>query len=119
MKRIFLILGLVGGLASAQIKVSVAGLQVVGEGYASEGAKVNQGGGLRAFNWRSGTKVALLLKSGPNSIVSLDRAGSKVTVFGDDPGTDFTKVKSRFSQKAVNFDFPQTSEDGKALMFAS
>ena len=115
MKNIICAFGMLGGLASAQVEVKVAGLKVVGPAYKGEGDEKNNSG-LRAFNWSSGTKVALLLKSAEKSIVLLDKDGSKVSTFGDDKGTDFTKIKSRYSSRSVSFGFPQESKDGKALM---
>ena len=104
------------GVSSAQVDVSVAGLQVVGKGYKPGGEANKNAQELRAFNWHTGTRVALLLTSKDKSIVNLDKDGSKVTVFGDDLGTDFTKAKGKFSRKGANFGFPNLSEDGKALI---
>lgn len=116
MKYTLLILGMALGVVSAQLEVSVAGLQVVGEGYAPKGDDKKMGQELRAFNWNAGTKIALLVKSKGKTIIGMDEDGSKVTVFSDDKGTDFTKVKRRFSRKSVGFGFPRLSEDGMALM---
>ncbi|MFT6862941.1 MAG: hypothetical protein ACJAVK_001502 [Akkermansiaceae bacterium] len=111
-----LFFGMALGVASGQLDVSVAGLQVVGEGYTPEVADKEMFQELRAFNWKAGTKVALLVKSKGKTIIGMDEEGSTVTVFSDDKGTDFTKVKRRFSNKSVGFGFPRLSEDGKALM---
>ncbi len=76
MKKAMMVFGLVVGMASAQVDVSVAGLQVVDKGYKPEGDGENKGKELRAFNWNSGSRVALLLESKGKSIVGLDERGS-------------------------------------------
>ena len=116
MKNTVLIFGMALGVASAQLEVSVAGLQVVGEGYAPESEGKKMGQELRAFNQSSGTKIALLVKSKGKTIIGMNEDDSNVVVFSDDKGTDFTKVKRRFSRKSVGFGFPRLSEDGMALI---
>ena len=76
MKKAMMVFGLVVGMASAQVDVSVAGLQVVDKGYKPEGDGENKGKELRSFNWNSGSRVALLLESKGKSIVGLDERGS-------------------------------------------
>ena len=119
MKKVLLTFGLAAlviatGSASAEVKMSVAGLQVVDDGYKVEGEKGSAE--LRAFNWHRGTRVALLFKSEGKSIVKLDEKGSKLSVFGDGEGTDFMKAKSRFSSKPYRFERSDASSDGKALL---
>lgn len=116
MKFTICFLSLVLGVATAQVEVSVSGLQVVGPGYVPEGEDNKMMDELQAFNGFSGTKVGVLVKTKEKSIVNLDQEKSKVTVFGDETGTDLTKAKARFSSGKVDFGFPDVSKDGKALM---
>ena len=90
----------------------MAGLQVVGKEYQEEGTKEE----LRAFNWSPGTNIALLLKSDDKAIVGFDKEKSTLSRFGDDKGTDFLKVKRRFSDQPFSFGMEQESESRKALM---
>lgn len=116
MKHLMMLFGFAVSVASAQVDLSVIGLQVVGDGYSPAGGDRKMNQELRAFNWSKGTKVALLLKSQGKAIVALDEDGSKISVFGDDQGTDFTKMKGKFGREGVGFGFPRVSEDGKALL---
>ena len=77
-----MVFGLVAGVASGEVKVELAGLQVTANGYVPEGE--NEFNSLRAFNRQLGTKVGLLVTSSDKAIVKLDEEKSKVTVFSDD-----------------------------------
>ncbi|MCY3023220.1 MAG: hypothetical protein NTW87_29945 [Planctomycetota bacterium] len=71
---------------------------------------------LRAFNWFSGTTLALLVTVPQGGLVSFDRDASKVTSFADDKGKDLTKSdgKGRFMSDKAGFEMmPNFSEDGK------
>ncbi len=117
MRALFYILGLAAGIAPAQVEVSVAGIRVVGKGYRAEKEGQNLNGGeLRAFNNFVGTSVGLLITSKEKVIVGIDEDGSKITVFGDDQGTDFTKAKGRYGRKGAQFGFSDQSDDKMALM---
>jgi hypothetical protein len=111
----FVLVGSFLGLASfafADVKVSVAGLRVVGKEYKEEGSEET----LRAFSWSSGTNIALLIQSDDKAIVFFDKDKSTITGFSDDKGFDFLKVKKRFSNKPFSFGMEQESESRKALM---
>lgn len=112
-KKVAITMGLLTGVACGEMKVEVNGVRVVGKGYSSKKDAMN--GELRAFNWSAGTSVALLVKSDGAKIVSLNEKKSKITVFSDDQGTDFMKVKSRFSNNPYKFEWSKVSEDGVAL----
>lgn len=116
MKKALMILGMTVGFAAAQVDVSVAGIQVVGKGYRSESEKEKMQADLRAFNWHSGTRIALLVTSKDKAIVNVDKDGSKVTALADEEGTDFTKAKGRFGRGGAKFGFPNFSDDQKAMM---
>jgi len=74
-----MVFGLVAGVASGEVKVELAGLQVTATGYVPEGE--NEFNSLRAFNRQLGTKVGVLVTSSDKAIVKLDEEKSKVTVF--------------------------------------
>lgn len=116
MKKAFVILGLAAGFASAQVDVSVAGVQVVGKGYTSDSEEKKMQADLRAFNWHSGTRIALLVTSKDKAIVNVDKDGSQVTALADEKGTDFTKAKGKFGRSGAKFGFPDFSDDQKAMM---
>ena len=117
MKALFCILGLAAGVAAAQVEVSVAGIRVVGKGYRAEQEDQKfKGGKLRAFNHFAGTSVGLLITSKEKVIVGLDEDRSKITIFGDSQGTDFTKAKGLFGRKGAKFGFSDQSDDKMALM---
>jgi len=113
MKKVAIAIGLWTGVVCGEMKVEVSGIRVVTEGYSSK--KDAMMGEIRAFNWSSGTSVALLVKSEGAKIVSLDEKKSKLSVFADDQGTDFMKVKSQFTQDPYSFEWSEVSEDGVAL----
>lgn len=113
MKKFAIAMGLLTGVVSGEMKVEVSGIRVVGKGYSSR--KDAMSDEIKAFNWSSGTSVALLVKSDGAKIVSLNEKKSKITVFADDKGTDFMKVKSRFSNQPCKFEWSEVSEDGVAL----
>ncbi|MGB0143747.1 MAG: hypothetical protein ACPGJR_01445 [Akkermansiaceae bacterium] len=96
----------------AGVKVSAVGLRVVGKEYKEEGAQES----LRAFNWTPGTSLALFFQSDSKAIVNFEKEKSTITSFGDDKGTDFLKVKKRFSNKSYSFGMKQESESRKALL---
>ncbi len=115
MKNIFALSWIIfTGFAVGEVTVSVAGLQVVGDGY--QGKEEGENAELRAFNWSEGTQVSLLFKSEGKGIVKIDEEATKLTVFKTDQGTNFLKAKSRFSRGSFHFDLPRTSEDKKALI---
>lgn len=113
MKKVFLAMGLLVGMAGAEVNLEVNGVRVVGDGYK---AKADAGNAeLRPFNWTKGTSLSLLLTTKDLSIVGLNEKESKLTVLADDQGTDFMKVKSRFSRNPYKFGWISVSQDGKAL----
>ena len=117
MKALFCILGLAAGVAAAQVEVSVAGIRVVGKGYRAEQEDQKfKGDKLRAFNHFAGTSVGLLITSKEKVIVGLDEDGSKITIFGDSQGTDFTKANGLFGREGAKFGFSDQSDDKMALM---
>ena len=87
MNKIAIVTGLLTGVVCGEMKVEVSGIRVVGKGYSSKKDAMN--GEIRAFNWSSGTSGAL--------------------------GTDFMKMKSRFSDAPYKFGWSEVSEDGVAL----
>ncbi len=117
MRALFCILGLAVGVASAQVEVSVAGIRVVAKGYRSEQEDQKfKGDEVRAFNSFAGTSVGLLITSKEKVIVGMDEDRSKITVFGDSQGTDFTEAKGRLGRGGVEFGFSHQSNDKMALM---
>ena len=109
-----MVFGLVAGVASGEVKVELAGLQVTAKGYVPKGE--NEFNSLRAFNRQLGTKVGLLVTSSDKAIVKLDEEKSKVTVFSDDQETDLIKVKGRFGRKSGVFRMTSEAKDGKAII---
>ena len=109
-----MVFGLVAGVASGEVKVELAGLQVTANGYVPEGE--NEFNSLRAFNRQLGTKVGLLVTSSDKAIVKLDEEKSKVTVFSDDQETDLIKVMGRFGRKSGVFRMTSEAKDGKAFI---
>ena len=109
-----MVFGLVAGVASGEVKVELAGLQVTANGYVPEGE--NEFHSLRAFNRQLGTKVGVLVTSSDKAIVKLDEEKSKVTVFSDDQETDLIKVKGRFGRKSGVFRMTSEAKDGKAII---
>lgn len=109
-----MVFGLVAGVASGEVKVELAGLQVTAKGYVPEGE--NEFNSLRAFNRQLGTKVGLLVTSSDKAIVKLDEEKSKVTVFSDDQKIDLIKVKGRFGRKSGVFRMTSEAKDGKAII---
>ena len=117
MRALFCILGLAVGIAAAEVEVSAAGIRVVAKDYRAEQEDQKfKGGQLRAFNNFAGTSVGLLITSKEKVIVGIDEDGSKITIFGDSQGTDFTKAKGFFGRKGVKFGFSEQSDDKMALM---
>ena len=109
-----MVFGLVAGVASGEVKVELAGLQVTAKGYVPKGE--NEFYSLRAVNRQLGTKVGLLVTSSDKAIVKLDEEKSKVTVFSDDQETDLIKVKGRFGRKSGVFRMTSEAKDGKAII---
>ena len=110
-----LVAGLLLGLGSfvvAEVKVSAVGLRVVGKGFKEEGSDDE----LRAFHRFAGTSIGLMIQSEGKAIVNFDEEATKITSFADDKGTDFLKVKSRFSSKPYSFEMAQESKSRKVWM---
>lgn len=69
--------------------------------------------GLRAFNWSTGTSVALLFKVPGGNVIRMDNRESRVKSFTDSSGNSLlTDAKAA----QAGFGFPNISKDRKAFM---
>lgn len=114
MKNIVAVLSLVSGVALAEIKVDVVGVQVTGKGYVAEGQ--NDVHALKPFNWHAGTRVGLMVTTDGKTMIGVDEDKSKVTAFTDDLETNFLESKGRFGRKGAKFDRPDLGKDRKGLV---
>ncbi len=96
--------------AAAEPKVQVCGVRVVGVGYENEDEL------LRAFRWRKGTTVALLVTVPEGGLISVNRDETKVTRMADDRGTDLTVSSKGLAREAQVSRGAQVSDDGKACV---
>jgi hypothetical protein len=96
--------------AAAEPKVQVCGVRVVGQGYENEDEL------LRAFHWRKGTTVALLVTVPEGGLISVNRDETKVTRMTDDRGTDLTVSQKGITREAQVSRGAQVSADAKACI---
>jgi hypothetical protein len=96
--------------AAAEPKVQVCGVRVVGAGYENEDEL------LRAFRWRKGTTVALLVTVPEGGLISVNRDETKVTRMADDRGTDLTVSSKGITREPQVSRGAQVSADGKACV---
>jgi len=110
--RFLFVCGCLVGLAPlAKAKVSVAGMRIVGEAYGED-----NGMGLRAFNWNTGSYLALLLVHEEGGLIDFDANASELTEFKDDTGKSLLRgTDSGFGEGIKGF--ASFSDDGKAMMF--
>lgn len=95
---------------AAEPKVQVCGVRVVGAGYENEDEL------LRAFRWRKGTTVALLVTVPEGGLISVNRDETKVTRMADDRGTDLTVSSKGITREPQVSRGAQVSADGKACV---
>jgi len=115
MKRLIATSCAIIGCAYGEVEIEFNGLRIVGKGYSSNSNNQSGNEEIRPFNWTSGTSLSLLVSTDDLSIVGLNQKESRLTKFTDDQGTDFLKVKNRFSGKAIKFGWVEVSQDAKAL----
>ena len=96
--------------AAAEPKVQVCGVRVVGAGY-ENGDEI-----MRAFRWRKGTTVALLVTVPDGGLISVNRDETKVTKMADDRGTDLTVSSRGITRDAQVSRGIQISVDGKSCI---
>jgi hypothetical protein len=98
------------GQTPAEPKVQVCGVRVVGQGYENEDDL------LRAFHWRKGTTVALLVTVPQGGLISVNRDETKVTQMTDDRGTDLTTSQKGITRAAQAARGAQVSADARACI---
>jgi hypothetical protein len=91
-------------------KVRVCGVRVVGAGY-EDADDV-----LRAFHWRKGTTVALLVTVPEGGVIAVNRDETKVVKMADDRGTDLRVSLTGITREAQVSKGSQVSADGKACL---
>ena len=96
------------GAASAQPKVEVRGLRIVGDGYGEFM------GGVRPFNWTKGVSLALLVTIPDGGLIAFDKDAGKVKALVDDKGTDLLPGK-KYGKPGFGM-MNSISKDGKACM---
>ncbi len=94
--------------ADEPMKVSVRGIRVIGPAYGDEQNE------LTAFNWQTGTAVALLVERPGAGLISFDDDASKLESFTDDQGD--TLIKDEGFNRGGFSPFANFSKDGKAAM---
>lgn len=95
---------------AAEPQVQVCGVRVVGAGY-ENGDEI-----MRAFRWRKGTTVALLVTVPEGGLISVNRDETKVTKMTDDRGTDLTVSSKGITREAQASRRIQVSADGKSCI---
>ena len=93
--------------AAAEPKVQVCGVRVVGAGYENDDEV------LRAFRWRKGTTVALLVTVPEGGLIAVNRDETKVAKMTDDRGTDLTVSSKGIAREAQVSKGVQVSADAK------
>ena len=95
---------------AAEPKVRVCGVRVVGEGYENDDEL------LRAFRWRKGTTVALLVTVPEGGLIAVNRDETKVAKMTDDRGTDLTVSSKGITREAQVSKGAQVSADAKVCI---
>ena len=98
----------------AEPTVSIVGVQIGSRAYAEPGDKF--GGGLRPFNWSLGSRIAVLVENADGGIVKTEMDDMEVETFTDDSGKSLLDKKG-FRGKKFQINFPEVSQDGKAMIF--
>ncbi|MGD1002654.1 MAG: hypothetical protein ABSA67_18345 [Candidatus Brocadiia bacterium] len=96
--------------AAAEPKVQVCGVRVVGAGYETDDEV------LRAFRWRKGTTVALLVTVPDGGLISVNRDETKVAKMTDDRGTDLTVSSKGITREAQVSRGTQVSADSRSCI---
>ncbi len=96
--------------AADEPKVQVCGVRVVGAGYETDDEV------LRAFRWRKGTTVALLVTVPEGGLISVNRDETKISKMTDDRGTDLTVSSKGITREAQTSRGTQISADGRTCI---
>jgi len=103
-------LSILSGGAAAEPKVQVCGVRVVGAGYENDDEV------LRAFRWRKGTTVALLVTVPEGGLIAVNRDETKVAKMTDDRGTDLTVSLKGITREAQVSRGTQVSADARTCI---
>jgi len=96
--------------AAVEPKVQVCGVRIVGAGYETDDEV------LRAFRWRKGTTVALLVTVPDGGLISVNRDETKVAKMTDDRGTDLTVSSKGITREAQVSRGTQVSADSRSCI---